>query len=149
MEKSIAVIRGDGIGPEIVGQALRVLDAVGEKFGHTFSYTDVYMGGCAIDPIGILGQGAFVASCDLGAEDGAQGPVGAGYGDGNAVGFPFFQVGAKLLQKDAFVQGFLQLEVVNVLGVKVAARCPRTGGGKDPGQVQGLGPPGGGMLPDL
>ena len=52
MEKSIAVIRGDGIGPEIVGQALRVLDAVGEKFGHTFSYTDVYMGGCAIDRFG-------------------------------------------------------------------------------------------------
>ena len=52
MEKSIAVIRGDGIGPEIVGQALRVLDAVGEKFGHTFRYTDVYMGGCAIDRFG-------------------------------------------------------------------------------------------------
>ena len=52
MEKNIAVIRGDGIGPEIVGQALRVLDAVGEKFGHSFRYTDVYMGGCAIDKFG-------------------------------------------------------------------------------------------------
>lgn len=52
MEKNIAVIRGDGIGPEIVGQALRVLDAVGEKFGHSFHYTDVYMGGCAIDRFG-------------------------------------------------------------------------------------------------
>lgn len=52
MEKNIAVIRGDGIGPEIVGEALRVLDAVGEKFGHSFRYTDVYMGGCAIDRFG-------------------------------------------------------------------------------------------------
>ena len=52
MEKNVAVIRGDGIGPEIVGQALRVLDAVGEKFGHSFRYTDVYMGGCAIDRFG-------------------------------------------------------------------------------------------------
>ena len=37
MEKQIAVIRGDGIGPEIVDQALRVLDAVAEKYGHTFT----------------------------------------------------------------------------------------------------------------
>ena len=39
MEKQIAVIRGDGIGPEIVGQALRVLDKVAEKYGHTFRKT--------------------------------------------------------------------------------------------------------------
>ena len=38
MNKSIAVIRGDGIGPEIVGEAIRVLDAVAAKFGHTFTY---------------------------------------------------------------------------------------------------------------
>ena len=48
MEKQIAVIRGDGIGPEIVEQALRVLDAVAEKFGHTFRYVDTDMGGIAI-----------------------------------------------------------------------------------------------------
>lgn len=52
MEKNIAVIRGDGIGPEIVEQALRVLDKVAEVFGHTFNYTDVDMGGCAIDKWG-------------------------------------------------------------------------------------------------
>ena len=50
MVKNIAVIRGDGIGPEIVGQALKVLDRVAELYGHTFHYTDVDMGGCAIDP---------------------------------------------------------------------------------------------------
>ena len=52
MEKNIAVIRGDGIGPEIVGQALLVLDKIAEKYGHTFTYTDVDMGGCAIDKWG-------------------------------------------------------------------------------------------------
>ena len=52
MNKNIAVIRGDGIGPEIVDQALKVLDKVAELYGHTFNYTDVYMGGCAIDKYG-------------------------------------------------------------------------------------------------
>ena len=52
MTKNIAVIRGDGIGPEIVAQALMVLDKIAEKFGHTFNYTDVDMGGCAIDKWG-------------------------------------------------------------------------------------------------
>lgn len=52
MVKNIAVIRGDGIGTEIVNQALRVLDKVAELYGHTFNYTDVDMGGCAIDKYG-------------------------------------------------------------------------------------------------
>jgi len=52
MVKNIAVIRGDGIGPEIVNEALRVLDKVAELYGHTFNYTDVDMGGCAIDKYG-------------------------------------------------------------------------------------------------
>lgn len=52
MTKNIAVIRGDGIGPEIVEQALRVLDKIAELYGHTFHYTDVDMGGCAIDKYG-------------------------------------------------------------------------------------------------
>lgn len=52
MNKSIAVIRGDGIGPEIVEQALLVLDRIAELYGHSFSYTDVDMGGCAIDKYG-------------------------------------------------------------------------------------------------
>ncbi|MBQ8588198.1 MAG: 3-isopropylmalate dehydrogenase [Clostridia bacterium] len=52
MNKNIAVIRGDGIGPEIVEQAIRVLDKIAEIYGHTFQYTDVDMGGCAIDKWG-------------------------------------------------------------------------------------------------
>ena len=52
MRKNIAVIRGDGIGPEIVNQALLVLDKVADLYGHEFTYTDVDMGGCAIDKYG-------------------------------------------------------------------------------------------------
>ncbi|MBE6648870.1 MAG: 3-isopropylmalate dehydrogenase [Ruminococcaceae bacterium] len=52
MNKNIAVIRGDGIGPEIIEQALRVLDKISELYGHTFRFTDVDMGGCAIDKWG-------------------------------------------------------------------------------------------------
>ncbi|MBQ9750387.1 MAG: 3-isopropylmalate dehydrogenase [Clostridia bacterium] len=52
MVKNIAVIRGDGIGPEIVNEALKVLQKVAELYGHNFNYTDVDMGGCAIDKYG-------------------------------------------------------------------------------------------------
>ena len=52
MMKNIAVIRGDGIGPEIVEQALKVLNKVADLYGHTFTYTNVDMGGCAIDKYG-------------------------------------------------------------------------------------------------
>lgn len=49
MTKNIAVIRGDGIGPEIMTEALAVLEKVASKFGHTFNYTQAPMGGEAID----------------------------------------------------------------------------------------------------
>lgn len=49
MKKNIALIGGDGIGPDVVAEAVKVLDAVAEKFGHEFSYTNVIAGGCAID----------------------------------------------------------------------------------------------------
>ncbi len=52
MNKKIAVIRGDGIGPEIVEQAILVLDKIAEVFGHTFTYEDVDMGGVSIDKYG-------------------------------------------------------------------------------------------------
>ena len=53
MNCNIAVIKGDGIGPEVVTQAMKVLDAVGEKFGHTFNYEQLLMGGCSIDACGV------------------------------------------------------------------------------------------------
>lgn len=52
MNKHIAVIRGDGIGPEIVNEAIKVLDTVAEKYRHRFEYEDADMGGCAIDKYG-------------------------------------------------------------------------------------------------
>ena len=52
MQKNIALIYGDCSSPEIVTQAVRVLDKVAEKFGHTFTYTRAYMGGEAIDKFG-------------------------------------------------------------------------------------------------
>ena len=52
MTKHIALIPGDGIGPEIVAQAKAVLDRVAEIFGHAFTYTEVAMGGNAIDRYG-------------------------------------------------------------------------------------------------
>ena len=53
MNYQIAVIPGDGIGPDVVEQTLNVMDKVGEKFGHTFNYTKVLAGGCAIDATGV------------------------------------------------------------------------------------------------
>lgn len=52
MKYNIALLKGDGIGPEIVESACRVLEKVGEKYGHTFVFTPYLMGGCAIDACG-------------------------------------------------------------------------------------------------
>ena len=53
MEHKIVLIPGDGIGPEIVGEAKKVLDRVCEKSGHTFSYEEVLLGGASIDVHGV------------------------------------------------------------------------------------------------
>lgn len=53
MNYKIAVIKGDGIGPDIVDQAIKVLDKVGTKFGHKFEYTEVLAGGAALDATGV------------------------------------------------------------------------------------------------
>lgn len=52
MNFNIAVMSGDGIGPEIVEEAKKVLETVGKKFGHTFNYKDVLIGGISIDTYG-------------------------------------------------------------------------------------------------
>ncbi|MCI2106310.1 MAG: 3-isopropylmalate dehydrogenase [Intestinimonas sp.] len=52
MNYKIALIRGDGIGPEVVEQAVLVMKAIGKKFGHTFTYEEILMGGCATDQVG-------------------------------------------------------------------------------------------------
>jgi 3-isopropylmalate dehydrogenase len=52
MKKKITVIEGDGIGPEVTKQSVKVLDAIGERFGHEFDYTYCLMGAVAIDKTG-------------------------------------------------------------------------------------------------
>ena len=52
MNYKIASIAGDGIGPEIVREARKVLDKIGQKYGHTFEYEELLMGGCSIDVYG-------------------------------------------------------------------------------------------------
>ena len=63
MEKNITVLRGDGIGPEIVEQAIKVLDAVCEKYSHKFNYTEVDIGGCSIDKYGVPITEEGLAKC--------------------------------------------------------------------------------------
>ncbi len=52
MNYKIALIRGDGIGPEVVNEAVKVMEKIGEKFGHSYEFVDVLLGGCATDAVG-------------------------------------------------------------------------------------------------
>lgn len=63
MNKKIAVIKGDGIGPEIVTEAMKVLDKVAEKYGHKFDYTQLLMGGCSIDVNGVPLTDETITEC--------------------------------------------------------------------------------------
>ena len=63
MNYQIAVIKGDGIGPEIVTEAMKTLDAIGTRFGHEFSYHESLMGACAIDQTGNPLPDETLASC--------------------------------------------------------------------------------------
>ena len=53
MKANITLINGDGIGPEIVRESKKVLEAVSQKYNHEFIYTDIDMGGCSIDKYGV------------------------------------------------------------------------------------------------
>ena len=67
MNYKIALIKGDGIGPEVVGEAVKVMEAVGKKFGHQFDFTEVLMGGCATDAVGVSypeGTAEACKACD-------------------------------------------------------------------------------------
>ncbi len=63
MEYRIALIRGDGIGPEIVNETVKVMERVGEKFGHTFTFVDVCMGGCATEQYGVSYPAGTAETC--------------------------------------------------------------------------------------
>ena len=63
MNKHIAVIGGDGIGPEVTAQAVKALNAVAQKFGHTFKYTNALGGAAAIDQCGDPMPDTTIATC--------------------------------------------------------------------------------------
>ena len=82
MEFQIALIKGDGIGPEIVDSAVRVLEKIGQKYGHTFHCTPYLAGGCAIDETGIPLPEETVQGC-LSADSVLLGAVGGPKWDKN------------------------------------------------------------------
>ena len=89
MEKNIAVIKGDGIGPEIVTEAMKVLDKVAEKFGHKFNYEQLLMGGCSIDANGVPLTDETIERCK--ASDAVlMGSIG-----GNTTTSPWYKLPAK------------------------------------------------------
>jgi 3-isopropylmalate dehydrogenase len=63
MQANIVLLPGDGIGPEIVSETVRVLDVIAGKYGHTFSFTERLMGGCSIDKYGSSLTDETLADC--------------------------------------------------------------------------------------
>ena len=78
MNFKITLLPGDGIGPEVVSEAVRVLDVIAGKFGHSFTFTERLMGGCSIDKLGSSLTDETLADCQaadavlLGAVGGPQ-----------------------------------------------------------------------------
>ena len=63
MKANITLLPGDGIGPEVVAEAVRVLEAIAKKSGHTFSFTERLIGGCSIDKFGLSLTDETLADC--------------------------------------------------------------------------------------
>ncbi|HRZ23572.1 MAG TPA: isocitrate/isopropylmalate family dehydrogenase, partial [Candidatus Contendobacter sp.] len=63
MKANIVLLPGDGIGPEVVGEAVRVLDAIAGKFNHQWTYQERLMGGCSIDRFGSSLTDETLADC--------------------------------------------------------------------------------------
>lgn len=80
MTYNIALLKGDGIGPEIVDGAVKVLEKIGEKYGHTFNFTPYLIGGCAIDATGAPLPEETVKGC-LESDSVLLGAVGGAVGD--------------------------------------------------------------------
>jgi len=63
MNYNITLIPGDGIGPEVVAEAVRVLDTIASNYGHSFKFTERLMGGCSIDKFGSSLTEETLADC--------------------------------------------------------------------------------------
>ena len=90
MNYKVGVIYGDGIGPEVVREAQKVLDRVCEVYGHTFTYEQILMGGCSIDATGVPLTGEAIAQAK--ASDAVlMGSIG-----GNTATSPWYQLPPEL-----------------------------------------------------
>ena len=123
MDCKIGVISGDGIGPEIVTEAKKVLDQIGRKYGHSFVYTDILMGGCSIDATGVPLTDEAIATAK--ASDAVlMGSIG-----GNTSTSPWYQLPpnlrpeAGLLKLRKSLQLFANLRPAN-LYEELKAACP-------------------------
>ncbi len=63
MKATIVVLPGDGIGPEVTAEAIRVLQVIAKKRGHDFTFTERLMGGCSIDAHGVALTDEVLAAC--------------------------------------------------------------------------------------
>lgn len=90
MNYKIGVISGDGIGPEIVKEAKKILDRTGQVYGHTFSYDEILMGGVSIDATGVPLTDEAIAQAK-GAEAVLMGSIG-----GNTSTSPWYQLPPEL-----------------------------------------------------
>ena len=90
MNFHVGVIAGDGIGPEVVAEAKKVLDTVGEKYGHSFTYEEILMGGCSIDATGVPLTDEAIAQAK-GSDAVLMGSIG-----GNTATSPWYQLPPQL-----------------------------------------------------
>lgn len=90
MKFNIGSIKGDGIGPEIVSEAQKVLNAVGAKYGHEFDFTEMLLGGASIDANGVPLTDETVATCKK-MDAVLMGSIG-----GDAKTSPWYKLDAKL-----------------------------------------------------
>lgn len=90
MNYHVAVIPGDGIGPEIITEAKKVMDKIGKKYEHTFTYTEVLMGGASIDVYGVPLTDEAIAAAK-GADAVLMGSIG-----GNTATSPWYKLKPEL-----------------------------------------------------
>lgn len=90
MNKKIAVIKGDGIGPEIVSETLKILDKIAQKYGHSFNYSFELLGGASIDAYGKPLTDETIAACKE-SDAVLMGSIG-----GNTVTSPWYKLPANL-----------------------------------------------------
>ncbi|MCI8400816.1 MAG: 3-isopropylmalate dehydrogenase [Lachnospiraceae bacterium] len=127
MNKTIAVIRGDGIGPEIVAQAIRVLDRIAQKYGHTFCYEEVDMGGNAIDKWGEPLPASMLEKC-LASDSVLLGAVGGPKWDGQPAalrpekGLLALRAGMGLYSNNRPARLWPQLDAASPLKPSIVAR---------------------------